>query len=53
MQASRLLALSILVRERGDDHAADEFMRLAVETTERNERPVLQQQQQVQPKKEE
>ena len=50
-QASRLLALSIAARERGDDQAADEFMKLAVEARERDERPVVQQQQQAQAKK--
>jgi hypothetical protein len=38
-QASRLLALSIAARERGDDQAADEFMKLAVEAMERDEQP--------------
>ena len=52
-QASRLLALSIAARERGDDLAADAFMKLAMESMERDERPVAQQQQQVQPKKQE
>ena len=52
-QASRLLALSITARERGDDQAADEFMKLAVEAMERDERPVVQQQQQAQAEKDE
>jgi hypothetical protein len=52
-QASRLLALSIAARERGDDQAADEFMKLAMEAMERDEQPVVQQQQQIQAKKEE
>jgi hypothetical protein len=51
-QASRLFALSITARERGDDQAADEFMKLAIEALERDERPVVQQQQQAQAKKE-
>jgi hypothetical protein len=52
-QASRLLALVIAARERGDNVAADEFMKLAMEALERDERPVVQQQQQIQPKKKE
>jgi hypothetical protein len=47
-QASRLLALSIAARERGDDQGADEFMKLAMEAMERDEQPVVQQQQQQQ-----
>jgi len=46
------LALSIAARQRGDDQAADEFMQLAMEAMERDEQPVGQQQQQIQPKKE-
>jgi hypothetical protein len=53
VRASRLLALSIAARERGDDQAADEFMKLAIESLEREEKPVAQQQQQIQPKREE
>jgi hypothetical protein len=52
-QASRLFALAIAARERGDNLAADELARLALEAIERDEQPVAQQQQQVQPKKEE
>jgi DNA-binding transcriptional LysR family regulator len=48
----RLLALSIAARERGDDQSADEFMKLAIEALERDEQPVVQQQQQAQAKKE-
>ena len=50
-QASRLFALSITARERGDNRAADEFMKLAFEALERDEQPVVQQQQQAQAKK--
>jgi hypothetical protein len=53
VRASRLLALSIAAREHGDDQAADEFMKLAMEAMERDEQPVAQQQQQIQPKKKE
>ena len=52
-QASRLLALVIAARERGDDSAADELMNLAMEAMQRDEQHVAQQQQQIQPKKEE
>jgi hypothetical protein len=52
-QASRLFALAISARERGDDFAADELMKLALEAAEREGQPVAQQQQQIQPKKEE
>jgi hypothetical protein len=52
-QASRLLALSITARERGDNQAADEFMKLAIEALERDEQPIVQQQQQAQARKEE
>ena len=51
-QASRLLALVIAARERGDHFAADELMNLALEAMERDEKPIAQQQQQIQPKKE-
>jgi len=51
-QASRLFALAISARERGDHFAADELMKLGLEALERG-KPVAQQQQQIQPKKEE
>ena len=51
-QASRLFALAISARERGDHFAADELTRLANEAMEREKKPVVQQQQQIQPKKE-
>jgi hypothetical protein len=50
-QATRLIALAISARERGDHFAADELMKLALEAME-GDQPVAQQQQQVQPKKE-
>ena len=49
-QASRLFALAISARERGDDRAADELMKLALESMGRD-KPVAQQQQQIQPLK--
>jgi len=61
-RAARLFALAITARERGDFQAADEMMKLALESTEHTtdmpppasptEQPVAQQQQQIQPKKE-
>jgi hypothetical protein len=45
-QASRILALSIAAREQGEGQAADEFMKLAMEAMERDDRLIFQQQQQ-------
>ena len=50
-QASRLFALAISALERGDNFAADELTKLALKATEREKKPVAQQQQQIQPKK--
>jgi hypothetical protein len=52
-QASRLIALAITASERGDQQMADELMKLAMESMDRPGQPVAQQQQQIQPKKEE
>jgi hypothetical protein len=52
-QTSLLFALAIAARERGDNQAADEFMKPAMESVERDEQPIAQQQQQIQPKKKE
>jgi hypothetical protein len=64
-QATRLLALAMAARERGDFQAADELMNLALESMDRGqdmppppipaqvEQPVPQQQQQAQAKRKE
>jgi hypothetical protein len=44
-RASRLFALTTSARERGDHFAADELTKMAHEALERDERPVVQQQQ--------